>query len=91
MLFAVICIDKPGHLEVRKANRADHVAYLKETGVVAQAGPFLAEDGESMIGSLIVLDVADRAAAEAWAAKDPYAAAELFDRVEIRAWNRVIG
>lgn len=90
MLFAVICDDRPGALEVRKANRAAHLDYIRETGVVAQAGPLLDADG-AMAGSLLILDVPDRAAAEAWAAGDPYAAADLFAKVEIRAWNRVIG
>ena len=44
-----------------------------------------------MVGSLVVLDVPDRAAAEAWAANDPYARAGLFERVQVRPWNRVIG
>lgn len=90
MLYAVMCHDKPGALETRLSNREAHVAYLKETGAVL-AGPFLADDGETMIGSLIVVDLPDRAAADAWAGADPYAQAGLFDRVEIRAWNRVIG
>ncbi|WP_112320581.1 YciI family protein [Oceanibium sediminis] len=89
MLFALICIDKPGALEVRKANRGAHLAYLNETGVVLQAGPFLDDEGQ-MNGSLLVIDVADRAAAEAFAAGDPYANAGLFDAVTIRAWNKVI-
>ena len=90
MLFALICDDKPGGLDVRKANRAAHRTYLKETGVVAQAGPLLDDDG-AMTGSLVVIDVADRSAAEAWAAGDPYAKAGLFADVSIRPWNRVIG
>lgn len=90
MFYALICDDRPGGLEVRKANRAAHLDYLKDTGVVAQAGPFLGEDG-AMVGSLVVLDVPDRAAAEAWADNDPYTRAGLFERVSIRPWNRVIG
>lgn len=90
MLFALMCDDKPGGIEIRKANRADHLAYLKETGVVVQAGPFLDADG-AMTGSLVVIDVADRAAAEAWVAGDPYGKAGLFARVTIRPWHRVIG
>ncbi len=89
-LFAVICHDKPDHLEVRKANRDAHLAYLEATGVVKQAGPFLNAAGE-MYGSLLVIDVADRAAAEAWAKSDPYAVADLFSSVAIEQWNRVIG
>ena len=44
-----------------------------------------------MIGSLIILDVADMAAAQAWANNDPYAKAALFGSVELIPWNRVIG
>jgi hypothetical protein len=40
-------------------------------------------------GSLLVVDVADRAAAEALAAGDPYAEAGLFDSVTIRAFRQV--
>ncbi|ARC87170.1 YciI family protein [Rhodovulum sp. MB263] len=90
MYFALICRDKPGHLETRKANREAHLAYVAETGVVVQAGPFLDEAGE-MCGSLVILDVADKAAAEAWAANDPYAGAGLFESVSVQAWKKVVG
>lgn len=89
MLFALMCHDKPGHLEVRLANRQAHLDYLGESPV-AFAGPLL-DDADQPNGSLIVLDLPDRAAAEAWAAADPYAQAGLFDRVAIHAWKRVIG
>ncbi len=90
MRFALIAKDKPGAIEIRKANRDAHVAYLKSTDAVEMAGPFLDENGE-MCGSLIILDLPDMAAAEAWAAQDPYKAADLFQSVEITAWNKVIG
>lgn len=89
MRIAVICTDKPDHLEVRKANREAHLAYLAETGVVEMAGPFIGPGG--MDGSLLVLEVADLQAAQTWAAQDPYAKAGLFERVEIREWKKVIG
>ncbi len=89
MRFAFICTDKPGHLDLRKANREAHVAYLRETGAET-AGPFLDAAGD-MCGSLVVVDLADRAAAEAWAENDPYAQAGLFADVRIEAWNKVIG
>jgi uncharacterized protein YciI len=89
-VFALICTDKPGAIETRKANRDAHLAYIAETGVVLQAGPFLDEEG-TMSGSLIILDAADRATAEAWAAGDPYARAGLFSDVRIEAWKKVIG
>ncbi len=91
MLIAVTCIDKPGHLETRLANRDAHLAYVAETGKVKIAGPFLSDDGETMCGSLIVLDVDDAAAAKAWSDNDPYTKAGLFERVEIRPWRWLIG
>lgn len=90
MRFALICIDRPGHLEVRRGAREAHLAYVRETGVVELGGPFLDEAGE-MAGSLLILEVADIEAAREWAAKDPYAHAGLFERSEIRPWKRVIG
>ncbi|MCK0151201.1 YciI family protein [Marivita sp. S6314] len=89
MLIALIARDKAGALEVRKANRDAHLAYLDATGVVEQAGPLL-DEADQMIGSLIVLDVKDLAAARDWADNDPYAKAELFQSVDLIPWKRVI-
>lgn len=90
MRIALIAKDKPGSLDLRKANRDAHVAYLKSTDAVERAGPFLDDQGD-MCGSLIILEVADMAAAQDWAANDPYAKAGLFQSVELIAWNQVIG
>ncbi|MBY6083331.1 YciI family protein [Ruegeria arenilitoris] len=89
MLIALIARDKDGALQTRLDNRAAHLAYIEETGVVAQAGPLL--DGDAMIGSLVILDVEDLAAAQAWADNDPYAKAGLFKSVELIPWKKVIG
>lgn len=90
MLIALIARDKAGALQTRLDNREAHLAYINETGVVSQAGPLL-DDSGSMIGSLVVLDVADLAAARDWSANDPYAKAGLFDSVELIPWKKVIG
>ncbi len=91
MLIALIAKDKPGALQTRTDNRPAHLDYLNANAeTVSQAGPLLDADG-GMIGSLIILDVADMAAAEDWAANDPYAKAGLFTSVELIHWNRVIG
>jgi uncharacterized protein YciI len=90
MLVALIARDKPGALAVRQENRPAHIEYLKSGTAVQQAGPLLDDTGE-MCGSLIVLDVADMAEAEAWAAGDPYGKAGLFASVDLIRWNRVIG
>jgi uncharacterized protein len=90
MRVSLICIDKPGALQLRLDNRPAHVEHLKSSGVVELAGPFLDEAG-AMTGSLIVLEVPDLDAARAWAAADPYAKAGLFESVAIREWKKVIG
>ncbi|NIZ09581.1 YciI family protein [Pseudooceanicola sp. HF7] len=90
MPYVLIAKDKPGALETRKQNREAHLAYVAETGVVTLGGPFLDDEG-AMCGSLMVLDLPDRAAVEAWAEGDPYAKAGLFASVEISDWKKVIG
>jgi uncharacterized protein YciI len=82
--------DKAGALDVRLENRSAHVEYLKSTDHVHLAGPLIDADG-GMCGSMIVLDVPDMAAAEAWAANDPYAKAGLFSSVTLTEWKKVIG
>ena len=82
MLIALIARDKPGALQTRLDNRDAHVAYLKSTGVVSQAGPLL-DDAEQMIGSLVILDVENMQAAQDWAKNDPYAKAGLFASAEL--------
>lgn len=92
MLFAFICTDKPDYLQLRLDVRPDHLAFLKTLNAEGQlkfAGPFL-DDAGKPYGSLVVVEAADRAAADAIAASDPYAKAGLFQSVEVRAWNWVI-
>ncbi len=89
MLFAITCTDKPASLELRMATRPPHLEYLKahEASLVL-VGPVLDPEGKPC-GSLLVVDVADRAAAEAFAAGDPYAKAGLFESVVIRPFRAV--
>lgn len=91
MLFALMCLDKPNALEVRMGAREAHLAYVRERiEQVKLAGPLLDDEG-GMAGSLLILDVADRAAAEAFNAADPYTLAGLWGSVEIRAFKASIG
>lgn len=92
MYFAISCIDKPGALDLRMENRLAHMEYLTAlSAVVKFAGPYLGEDGETMNGSLIIIEADDRMDAETFLANDPYAKAKLFESVEIRAWKWAIG
>jgi uncharacterized protein len=89
MLFAFIGKDKSGNLQVRIDTRPAHVAYLEKLnadGILKIAGPFLGDDGKPF-GSLVVIEAADKAAAAAILAEDPYAKAGLFGSTEINQWN----
>jgi len=89
LLFALICTDKPGKLQLRADTRPEHLAHLQalnDDNKLAFAGPFLCAEGKPN-GSMVVLDAPDMEAARALAEADPYAKAGLFEKVEIRQWN----
>jgi uncharacterized protein YciI len=87
--FAIHCIDKPDSADLRAATRAEHLAYIgKIVDSVLVAGPLLGLDG-APIGSLLIIDFADRKAAIQFAADDPYALAGLFASVAVTAWKKV--
>jgi uncharacterized protein len=92
MLFALICTDKPDSTAVRMEARARHLAYIDQhKDRIPIAGPFMSVDGQTMAGSLIVLEAADLAAAKAFSAADPYTQAGLFSHVDIRPWRWTLG
>jgi uncharacterized protein YciI len=98
MLYALICEELPGALERRLANRPAHVARLKELqaeGRLLLAGPHPAIDSEDpgsagFTGSLIVAEFANREAAIAWAAEDPYCQANVFSRVTVKPFKKTL-
>ncbi len=89
MLFAIICTDRSDSLDVRLAAREAHLRYVATYGDrVIHGGPLLDNQGRPC-GSLLIVDVEDRAAAEGFAASDPYAAVNLFQSVVIRGYRTV--
>jgi uncharacterized protein YciI len=89
MLFAILCADRPQSLDLRAATRAEHVAYLETyKSKLVEVGPLLDADGRPC-GSLLIVDVEDRAAAEGFAAGDPYAKAGLFESTIVRGYRVV--
>ena len=90
MMYVITCVDKPGHGEVRKEMRPAHLAYLRGVGdTLFAAGPTLTDDASTVTGSVLLVDLADKQAAETFAANDPYATAGLFESVTIKAWKKV--
>jgi uncharacterized protein YciI len=89
MLYVLICEDKPDSEELRKSVRPQHLDHIQNYDV-RFAGPMLADNEETMIGSIIVLEADDRGAAETFAQNDPYNQAGLFANVTIRAFRQVV-
>jgi len=91
MHYVLYCLDKSGHSQIRADNRNAHLDYLKTFGnAVFAAGPLLDDAGTGMIGSLLVMDLPDRAAVDRFVAGDPYGKAGLFASVRVSPWRKVI-
>lgn len=89
MLFVIFCTDRPGSLELRLATRPTHLAYLETyREKLVFAGPALDPEGRAC-GSLLIIEVADRAEADGFAEGDPYAKAGLFESTIIRPLRAV--
>lgn len=91
MHFVVHCVDKPGHVAVRQANRTSHLAWVAANPTsILIGGPYLSEGGV-MVGSMLIAEAPDLEGLKGLLAQDPYAKAGLFESVEIRPWKWVIG
>ena len=87
MLFVLTSLDKPDSLTLRQSTRPAHLAYAA-AHKVAFGGPLLDEAG-APLGSMLVIEAADHAAAAVWASEDPYAQAGLFASTTIHAFRTV--
>lgn len=92
MLFALICTDKPGALDLRLASRDAHLGFLADhKEMIKLGGPFITEDASGMTGSLIIMEGNSVEEVRAVAEQDPYAKADLFESVDIRPWKWTVG
>lgn len=84
MIFAFHLIDRPDAAELRQRVRPEHKAYLTAVADrIAFAGPLTQDDGQTMLGSLLVIDFDDRAAAERWMADEPFTKAGLYQTASV--------
>ncbi len=98
MLYAIIAADRPGSLQARLAARPEHLKRLQalqDEGRLVLAGPHPAIDSPDpgpagFTGSLIVAEFQDLAAARSWADADPYAAAGVYEQVQVKPFKHVL-
>ncbi|MET0257555.1 MAG: YciI family protein [Methylobacterium sp.] len=84
MHFIVHALDRPGAVADRLANYDAHKAYLGSSPLkIVISGPLLAEDDETMIGSLFLFEAETKAEVVAFNAADPFSKAGIWERVEI--------
>ena len=90
MLFAFHLIDRPNAGDLRQRVRPEHKDYLAKVAErIAFAGPLLGDDGQTMVGSLLVIDFADRAAALAWLSAEPFTRAGLYASSQVHAFRNL--
>ncbi len=97
MLFVIHAMDKKDAINTRakhyKAHR-QHLDASEKYGVgVITAGPFVADDNETPIGSLFIIEAKDRAAVKDFVESDPYHTNGVWEAggVEIHAYHKKRG
>ncbi|MBV2209110.1 MAG: YciI family protein [Thermomonas sp.] len=98
MWYAVEGHDGQDVLAKRLAARADHLARLhalRDEGRLLLAGPCPAIDAENpgpagFSGSIVIAEFASLEDARAWADADPYCAAGVYVRVDVRPFLKVL-
>jgi uncharacterized protein YciI len=91
MHFVALCTDKPDGLEIRMQHRPEHLGWLEANkSRILLAGPFLSAEGQ-MTGSMLIVEAADEADAQALLAGDPFAKVGLFSASEVKPWRRTFG
>ena len=98
MWYAIEGHDGAGVLERRLRARAQHLARLtalRDAGRLLLAGPCPAIDAEDpgpagFSGSIVIAEFPSLAEARAWADADPYVAAGVYERVDVRPFRPVL-
>ena len=89
MPYIIETFDKPNHQEVRQQHRARHLEYLDANKQLLLAcGAKLQDDGKDAGGGLYIVALETREAAQQFIDADPFAQADLFDRVTITRWRK---
>lgn len=98
MWYAIEGHDVEGTLPKRLEARAAHLARLtalRDEGRLLIAGPCPAIDAEDpgpagFSGSIVIAEFESLEAARAWADADPYVAAGVYGRVDVRPFRKVL-
>jgi uncharacterized protein YciI len=88
MLFVIHAIDKPLS-PLRSQLIEAHRNYLAACPfAVLQSGPLMNDNGETMIGSLIIVDCKERIDVERFMASEPFNISGLYESLNISHWHQ---
>ena len=98
MWYSLVCTDVAESLAFRKAARPAHLQrleVLRDAGRLLVAGPNPSIDSEDpgeagFSGSIIIAEFDSLAAAQEWAAQDPYQAAGVYASVSVKPYKKVL-
>jgi uncharacterized protein YciI len=89
MLYAVHCVDAQGVDELRNKHLGPHKEYLVgQKHILVVGGALFTEGTDEPLGSLYIVNVADRQSAEAFSKADPFTEAGVFGTVTITAMRK---
>lgn len=95
MLFVIHALDHDDGLPTRLANYDAHKAYLASHGdprcKMVMSGPLVKDDGETMTGSMFLVDAQSRADVERFHNNDPFKKAGVWAQTAITAFLRRVG
>lgn len=84
MLWVISRVAAPGFAERREKNLQPHLDYLRsQKKILVLSGATLSDDGNGYQGSLLIVNVGSRAAAQGFVDGDPFQKAGLFTSVTI--------
>ncbi|EKM99999.1 MULTISPECIES: YciI family protein [Acidocella] len=92
-MFILHAKDRPDALDLRLEHYAAHRAFLEEQDEIGKvsvimSGPLQTDDGEQMIGSLLLLEAENREAIDKFVQDDPFTRENVWGEVSVTRFYR---
>ena len=91
MLFVIYGIDKPDS-PIRNRLIDQHRAHMDADPIrVVASGPLMDDQGEQMVGSIIIVDCENRRTVDQVMVDEPFNVAGLYESLTINCWHQRVG
>ena len=88
MIFVIYAIDRPDAGPIREAHYPAHRAYLAQAPFPRLlSGPLTDDDGERMIGSMILVEAESRNHVERFFDDDPFVRNGVYEKRDVRVFR----